>query len=280
MEIHILNVWQWNMSYVTDWNTSILVDCNITEKNEKSILSFIDKVNWINKIDYFINTHTDSDHIRWINKIKERYWIWKIWDSWVPWTTIDEENINNRVSKWAEEHKTYKKIKEEVWSFELLPENYIELWDFLIMTLNWKNDNYQNSKDQSLILKFLYLDWKSIIFSGDASYKPWKDYIVNNYWKKLKSNFLVAPDNGSIDFFYDHYLHSFYTSHLEYIKPQITIVSTWNNSRGLPSEKSLKLYEKYTIWSDQWKKIVRTDKHGNIKIVFNKWSWWNINVNQ
>ncbi len=57
----------------------IIYDCNITDDNEEEVLSYVKKVIGAGtKIDVFINSHRDADHMRGIKKLHKKHAIQEI----------------------------------------------------------------------------------------------------------------------------------------------------------------------------------------------------------
>src|SRR5438132_1233839 len=69
--------------------TVMLYDCNVTEDNENRVLSHMAKAVPGSKIDIFVNSHRDADHMRGVRRVHRAFPIQRIWDSGVTGTTPD-----------------------------------------------------------------------------------------------------------------------------------------------------------------------------------------------
>lgn len=269
MKIHFINVGQWNMTLIQiPNNVNIICDCNITNENELNVLWYLEKHIWNKKIDIFINTHRDADHMRWIEKINKKFWITKIWDSWVPWTTTD-----------SSEYITYMSLKRDKW-IEKKPFVFDTFWECIIRTMNGKNSDFSDANDQSLVIKIEY-KWVWIMLPWDTSFLSWKEFVLKKYNKeKIKTTFLLASHHWSISFFDDPSdTVNYYTSHIKSLKPAMTIVSVWDNDTH-PDKKAIELYETHSSWSNNGNKVYTTlDKWNMLLKIKDDW-WWSLLCNQ
>lgn len=258
MKVHFIDVGQGNMVLIQIPNSkTILYDCNITEENEYAVFSYLRSQLSISKIDIFINSHRDSDHMRGIKKINDEFTIKSIWDSGVPGTTTD-----------SNEYRQYMELKRQIGD-EKEPLNYWTFGDCILRLMNGKNDEFQDANEQSLVVKLEYFT-NGIMLSGDSSGRSWKDFILPKYDDtKIKSSILLGSHHGS-DSFFDNPedLEYYYEEHIKKIKPKLTVISVGDNNTH-PDEDAVKLYKKHSTGYGKNKvKILTTKDHGNIKFEF------------
>ena len=258
MEIHFIDVGQGNMVLIQIPNSkTILYDCNITEGNEYKVFRCLRTQLSNSKIDIFINSHRDSDHMRGIKKINEEFTIASIWDSGVHGTTTD-----------SDEYQQYMELKRKIGE-EKEPLKYWTFGDCILRLMNGRNDEFQDANEQSLVVKLEYFG-NGILLTGDSSCKSWKDFILPNYSdSKIKSSILLGSHHGSTSFFDDpEDLEYYYENHIKKIKPKLTVISVGDNDTH-PDEDAITIYKKHSTGYGKDKiKILTTKDNGTIKFEF------------
>jgi beta-lactamase superfamily II metal-dependent hydrolase len=271
-EIHFVDVGCGNMEIILFPDGKVFIyDCNITNDNEKEVMSYLKKVIGAGtKIDVFINSHRDADHMCGIKKLHKKHAIQEIWDSGVPGTTTT-----------SPEYKDYMDLRRQLTSKEIDPRKYWEYGDGVLRCMNSKWDDYSDPNDQSIVLK-LENKGASAMLAGDTSYKPWKEKILTYYRNdRLSASIFLAAHHGSLTFFDDPSDEkNYYTAHIKKIAPAMTLVSVGPNTHDLPDEKAMELYEKYSLGSDKGNKVYTTEEKGNMKLVLKDDGGWNLKVNQ
>jgi len=259
-------------------DTIMLYDCNVTDDNEAGVLKYLRKVLPKGRIDIFVNSHRDADHMRGVQKIHDEFPIQTIWDSGVTGRTTD-----------STEYEEYMELRRRVGSVTVKAR---KKWDFgrtRIRVMNSKNDDLPDDPNaQSIVLKVQHHDSQtgsilsSLMLTGDSDAIAWKRAIEPNYSEAdLRSSILLASHHGSISFFDDpaderHY----YTDHVKKMKPVMTVISVGPNVHGHPDSKALEFYEKYSAGSNQGNKIYRTDEKGNIRLVLKDEGGWKLSPGQ
>jgi len=258
MEVHFIDVGQGNMILVQIPNSKIiLVDCNITLDNEEYVLKYVEDQIGTSKIDIFINSHRDADHMRGIKKLNKKFGIKKIWDSGVPGTTTD-----------STEYREYMALKREI-GVEVEPKKYYDFGDCKLRIMNGKNKDFSDANKQSLVVKLEY-HGNGIMLSGDTSYKSWKEFVLPNYYNSsISSTILLGSHHGSISFFDDpEDSKNYYVDHINKISPKLTVLSVGDNDTH-PDANAVKLYKKYsTGYGKNSTKMLMTKKDGTIKFKF------------
>lgn len=265
IEGYILNVGCGNMAAIKFPNgKKILIDCNLTDKNQEEILSFL-KIKGFDKFDVFINTHRDLDHLRGIEFVDEKIPIFEIKDNEFPGETD------------ADSYQSYMRIRREKKSNKIKPRTFNDKFCSGV-TIRYMNGVYDDVdydiNDTSVVIKIEYKG-SSILFAGDTSFKPWKEKIYPYYLSKVKSSLLVAAHHGSKTFFDDPTDEkNWYIAHLKAISPDMTFISVGENQWNLPDDPAIKLYEKYSRGSNKGNKVFTTENKGHIKFELKDTGTW------
>ncbi|VVB98836.1 Beta-lactamase superfamily domain protein [uncultured archaeon] len=236
---------------------TVMYDCNITEDNKNRALSYLTEImntHNRNKIDVFINSHRDADHMRGIKIIHAHYPIQKIWDSGVPGTTPD-----------SQKYFDYMDLRRNIGYEEIKPHSRWTFGDVIIRIFNSKRKNGPDDANyHSIVIKAEY-GKSSVILAGDTTADVWKDEIIPKYADvDFSTNILLASHHGSLGFFDDpRDEKNYFTEHIKKMAPDVTVISVREND-SLPHGKAIEIYEKYTS-GVSGTKIYRTDKLGHIK---------------
>lgn len=272
MEIHFIDVGQGNMTLLRFPNgTTYLVDCNVTDENADSVLSYLgDAMGSRTRIDKFICSHRDADHMRGVKRVHEEYPIGEIRDPGVPGTTTD-----------SVEYEEYMNLRREVGGRVIKARTYYDIGQVRVRFMNSADDDLTDVNDQSIVLKVEF-GGSSVMFAGDTSSRPWKENILPYYSdNSLRTNILLGAHHGSLAFFDDPADEKYYyTAHIRKIKPEMTIISVGPNVHGLPDDKAMELYEKYSSGSDKGNKVYTTEKQGNLKLTLKTEGGWSLKTKQ
>ena len=274
--IHFIDVGQGNMSLVECANGArFVVDCNITADNEKGVLAYLEgAIGKGSKLNAFICTHRDADHMRGVRTLHNRFPISKIWDSGYPGTTTD-----------SSEYEAYMRLRREVGErvIEKLTRNDFGRTRFRYLSA--KDDRLpKEANEQGIVLKVeqLSADKSKIegttILTGDGGALTWKDGIMKDYKaSEVSCSILLAGHHGSITFFDDpNDNKNYYTTHIKAIKPAMVVVSVGPNNYGHPDEKALRLYREYATGSNKGNKTHRTDTQGTAKLTLRSGGGWSL----
>ena len=274
MDVHILDVGCGNMAICLNSDgTRIVIDCNITEDNQDSVLSYTKRVvGRGNPIDVFVNTHRDADHMRGICDLHDQHKIKEIWDADVPGTTTN-----------SPEYEVYMRLRRSVKTVTIKPRTYGKWGNTKYRWMNGKWGDYTDTNQQSVVVKVEYKSpGCSVLFTGDTDYRPWKEKILPYYQSvDLTAAILIAAHHGSVNFF-DNPADSqnYYVNHIKKIKPDMTLVSVGPNPYGLPDKNAVELYKKYSSGSDKGNKVYTTSDKGNMRIQLKDGGGWTLSVNQ
>ncbi len=260
MEIHILNVGCGSMALILNPDgTRYVIDCNITDENKAAILKYTQKVFGVgSKVDCFINTHRDADHMRGITDLHAQHPIQEIRDTDVPGTTTD-----------SPDYLAYMRLRRVVSCVVIEPKTYLERGTAKYRFMSGKWAGYTDANEQSAVVKIEYRTPNcSVLFAADSNYRVWKEKIIPAYYEPdLKSGILIAAHHGSLTFFDDPGdTSSYYVEHIKKISPGITLVSVGSNVHGLPDKEAIGLYKQYSQGSAQGDKVFTTEVKGHMKI--------------
>lgn len=273
--IHFIDVGQGNMVLLEATNGNFyLCDCNVTNDNEDSVLSYLGGViGWGTTISAFICTHRDADHMRGIKKVHEYFPVASIWDSGHPGTTTN-----------SPEYREYMELRRLVGFEEKKKLTRQDIGMTRLRYLSAKDERLEkNANAQGLVIKVEHWNstncGSSVILTGDCDAETWRYGIMQDYaTSDVNASILMGAHHGSITFFDDpsdatHY----YTAHIQAIKPAMTIISVGDNAHGHPDKKALELYEKYSTGSNKGNKVFTTQEKGTMKLTL-KDNGWSLNV--
>ena len=194
------------------------------------------KTEGIDKIDYLVLTHSDTDHIGDYKKIIENINVKNII---YPYYDIEFDNLLTGYNNKIKVDYTYN-IKIANFNFDIIgPIN-----------------SYDDANSDSVVIKFMLYDY-SFIFCGDMTIEEEYD-LVNMYGSYLKSDVLKVGHHGSNTSSSDLFL--------SYVKPKYSIISVGlNNKYGHPDKDVFNKLNKIS-------KVYMTKDCGNItfKLINNK----------
>jgi len=278
-KVHFINVGQGNMTLLELANgMKYLYDCNITEDNEDDVLDYLEKlIGKGTKIDVFICSHRDADHMRGVKKVHKRFPIQHVWDTGVVGTTTD-----------STEYKEYMDLRRTVGFTEVLAKTRYDRGNTRLRIMNSKNDDLaDNANAQSIVIKVVHrdsandTDHDSVLLTGDTDAVTWKVIQKSYADSDLSCTLLLASHHGSITYFDDPSDEkNYYTDHIKAKSPAMTIISVGDNVHGHPDKKALELYEKHSSGSNKGNKVYRTDKQGNMCVELMDGGGWSLTINK
>lgn len=276
--IHLIDVGQGNMTLIQTSDGGVyFYDCNITDEREDEILAYVaGAIGWGTKINAFICSHRDADHMRGISKLHTYFPISSIWDSGYPGTSTD-----------TTEYLQYMNLRRKVGNKVLERLKRFDFGRTRFRILSSADERLANNANaQGIVIKVEQLKdsgtaGSSIMLTGDSDAQTWKNAIMFDYDKDaVSSDILVAGHHGSLTFFEDAAdSEYYYTNHIRAISPAMTLISVGPNSHGHPKPKAVELYKKYSTGSNKGNKIRRTDQDGNMKLEL-KDGGWSLNIKQ
>ncbi len=263
----------------TSGNKNIIVDCNVTNENERDVLNYLKrKIVYPERIDLFICSHRDADHMRGIEKLHAVFPITRIQDNHYPGSTTD-----------SNEYQTYMKLRREVGSGIIKKQTFRTFGRTKFRYLSACDGRpEQNANSQGIVIKIEHLSpdettvLGSVILAGDSDAETWRYGIQQDYTRHdLSCNILVAGHHGSITFFDDPAdQERYYVDHMRVMGPAMTIVSVGKNPHGHPDAKAMRLYERYSRGSNRGNKVLRTDQQGNLFVELKDQGGWSLKKKQ
>lgn len=272
MEIHFIDVGFGNMVLMRTSTVNVVCDCNITDENEGRVTRYLRRIIGSGTpIHIFVCSHRDADHIRGIERLHATHPISTILDSGEVGTDPN-----------CDEYRDYMDLRRRIGYAEITARTYQTYGDARFRFMNSKWEDFSDPNEQSIVLKLEHEGGSSCLLAGDTNYRPWSERILPFYGDKdLKSDILLAPHHGSLDFFDDpRELQHYYVRHIEAISPAMTLISVGPNAHGLPNRKALELYTKHSTGSSQGNKVYTTEEKGNMRLVLRDSGEWALYVQQ
>lgn len=252
-KIHFIDVGQGDCSFIITPNKkSILIDGGGSEDydiGEKTLLPYLQNRK-INKIDYAIISHFDSDHCNGILYLMEKN---KIKNVIIGKQFEESENYNEFIN-------LVKKNKINVKVVDVNSSNSINIERNIYIDVIWPDEEsiiYENNlNNNSLVLKFNYKNI-STLFTGDIE-KVAEEEIVKKYKNSnlLNADILKVAHHGSKTSSTEDFINL--------VNPKVALIGVGeNNKYGHPADQTIELLNKINC------KIYRTDEMGEISISIN-----------
>ena len=272
--VHFIDVGQGNMVLVQcSDGTNFMVDCNITDANKGRVLAYIaNQIGRAGRLRAFICTHRDADHMRGVRTLHNSFPIGAVWDSGYPGTTTN-----------TDEYLEYMRLRRDVGEWVIKKQTRYDYGYTRLRFLSAKDSRLpDNANDQGLVIKVEEQNLGktravgSAMLTGDGGSAVWAKGIMRDYAvSELSCSILMAAHHGS-DTFFESSGSSYYTAHIEAMKPDMTVISVGPNNYGHPDATALRLYERFSKGSNRGNKVIRTDQKGTIKLEL-KAGGWNLN---
>lgn len=220
-------------------------DRKILEKLSEA-MPFYDK-----KIDIIIVSHPHADHITGLIDVIKRYNV--------------EEIYFNSISFNSDAYLEFLKVAEErgIRLADIKEKERLSLGENIFLEIFSPNKNIDMGVNNTSLISKLNVGKNSFLFMGDAE-KEIEELLMRDEFD-LKANFLKVSHQGSADSSSKYFLKK--------VNPEIAVISVGkNNEFGHPSTRVIRRLERIGA------KIYRTDKDGDVKIVFEKSGDYNIVV--
>ena len=298
-------------------DTVMLFDCNLVNDEEhsrrgkQSILDLFSKVIPLkNKtglkqeqcIDIFVNSHRDTDHLKGLKDVNERFPIKSIWDSGQQGANTDDADyqyymrLRNNLKNQNKANLVVPTPSDGVFKSYGDTDVYVlsSANDFVSEGNHYLSeaaDKIQHTNCMVLLLKFA---GRKMLLTGDSDWKAWKENIVPNFKNAIvnfkNSDILIASHHGSRTFFtseeeVDEAKHpdTTYTESIRLIKPKVTLISCAEyeyKGYHLPNKEAMRLYKEYTsngqvyTTNNEGTFCGRIDREGNFSVT--PWQFRNI----
>ncbi len=251
---------------------NMLIDCGEKDKyneNSKYIKNYLNEYD-VNKIDYFVLTHPDLDHIGNAIDIINNFSIGKMFIPKIHQALMQSFQSFEEILRLIEQ-------KQIEFEYSILPTQIVEK-DYHFAFLSPQNDsrNSYNNLAQNLVptsgdinnlSPIIYFSCfnKRFIFTGDAE-KQEEQYVVQNYLSKIYDTYYRDFKVDLIDVDYLKLSHhgsedASCNDFLSLLKPKNVIISVGNdNYYGHPSSETLLRLQNICIEYN----LYRTDRLGSI----------------
>lgn len=290
--VRFLDVGQGNMALIQAGGFNVVCDCNIRDDNQREVLADLGRLLPASnrRIDAFINTHRDADHIAGIDVLNRVFPILRVWDSGSAGGSAD-----------SSVYATYMRVRRDVPEAAVLRAGEtIPIGPATIRVLHGATESRPSDCNrESVVFKLEYCG-NSVLFAGDCDTSTWKR-IIAMAPHALDSSIFLAPHHGAIGCLeisgQPPYVpltlpvrqapmtlgslagmggpprpvalrstsalptlgqlargvqgSAHYTEHLKLIRPYATVISVGaGNCYGHPSPEALRIYEQHTIGVD------------------------------
>lgn len=239
LSVHFIDVGQGDCIFIKAKQGNVLIDSG-ERGNSDTIIQYLHNLN-VEKLDYIVTTHPDSDHIGSMPEVIEAFPV-----SHVIMPYLKKENIPTT--------KIFEKLVAAIdkSGAEVIAAKAGAQYNIGDVTMTVlgpvKSDDEMNN--MSVVLKIEY-GKTAFLFTGDAQTEEEKD--IMNYGGNLKADVLKAGHHGS--------KNSSGIEFLNAVKPQIVIISVGrDNSYKLPNEEALERFQQIRA------EVFRTDQCGTIVI--------------
>ena len=233
MEVHFIDVGQGDATLIKADGHAMLIDAGENDKGT-AVQLYLQKQG-VERLDYLVLTHTDSDHIGGADVIISKFDIGQIF-----------------LSDFKKDNKTYRELMDSMKSRNMTfstPEvgAEYELGD-AVFTIIAPNDNYEDPNNSSIAL-ILDHGENSFLFSGDCEEEAEQDILENGM--NLDVDVYQAGHHGSRSSSTEEFLDA--------MSPEYAVIScAEGNSYGHPHAQTLNNLRGRRI------KVFRTDEQGSI----------------
>lgn len=236
LEVHFIDVGQGDATLIQCGESAMLIDCADDSQGTK-IQDYLQK-RGVERLDYLILTHPDSDHIGGAPVIIEKFEIDRVF-----------------MSNYEKSNKTYLKVIQAL-------DNRLLKWSTPEVGSTWQlgsaqfiilapNDSYSSPNEASIAL-LLQNGENTFLFTGDAEEKAEEDMLANGL--ELRADVYQAGHHGSRS--------SSGEAFLDAVSPSYAVIScAEGNSYGHPHAATLNKFRERGI------QVFRTDEQGSIVAV-------------
>lgn len=233
MEVHFIDVGQGDATLIKADGHAMLIDAG--ENDKGTAVQLYLKKQGVERLDYLVLTHTDSDHIGGADVIISKFDIGQI-----------------LLSDFKKDNKTYRELMDSMKSRNM---SYSEpqvgaVYEFgsATFTILAPNDSYEDPNNSSIALIVDHGD-NSILFSGDCEEEAERDILSNGM--NLDVDIYQVGHHGSRTSSTEEFLDA--------MSPEYAVISCEEgNSYGHPHAQTLDRLRERRI------KVFRTDEQGSV----------------
>ncbi len=233
MEVHFIDVGQGDATLIKNGDHTMLIDAG--ENNKGTTVQLYLKKQGVEKLDYLVLTHTDSDHIGGADVILEKFQVDMVFMGDYEKDTATYRDVIQALD--------YKGL---TWSQPSVGEQYA-LGD-ATFTIIAPNDSYNDPNNTSIGL-LLEKGESSFVFTGDAEVESEEDIVSNGI--NIDADVFKSGHHGSKT--------SSGEALLDAITPEYAVISCGEgNSYGFPHARTLNNLRARGV------QVFRTDEQGSI----------------
>lgn len=236
MEVHFIDAGQGDATLITCGRYSMLIDTGLAD-NGTALQNYLQKQG-IERLDYLVLTHPDSDHIGGAPVILTKFEIGQVLVS-----NYEKDNKTYRKLMQALDDKRLKAVTPQVGSVFTLGSAEC--------TVLAPNDTYDDPNNASIALMVKNGE-NSFLFTGDAEKKAEKDILKNGL--PLQAQVYKAGHHGSRSSSTEDFLDA--------VAPEYAVISCGeDNSKGHPHAATLNNLRARGV------KVYRTDEQGSLTAI-------------
>ena len=238
LSVHFIDVGCGDSILIKCGDRTALIDTGNFSLNGKA--EYYLKHSGINKLDLFVATHTDSDHIGDFSSIADNF---EIDNLWISNCCVDKKSALTDAEK-----SFFEKISEKNINI-IYPECKTYPFGNAELQVLSPSKKYDDDNDNSLVIKLKYKN-VSYLFTGDSEEKA-ETEMLNNH-TDLNSTVLKVSHHGSGNATTQKFLNA--------VSPEYAIISAGDENKYLPNRKTVDRLK------NSGAEILRTDRNGNIII--------------
>lgn len=236
LSVHFIDVGCGDSILIKCDDRTALIDTGSFSLNSKT--QYYLKHSGVNKLDLFVATHTDSDHIGDFSSVADNF---EIDNLWISNFCIDKK------SDFTESEKSFfNKISEKNINV-ISPECKTYPFGSAELKVLSPSKKYDDDNDNSLVIKLTYKN-VSYLFTGDSGEKAETEMLNENI--DLHSTVLKVSHHGSSSATSQKFLNS--------VSPEYAVISAGDENKYLPNRKTVDRLK------NSGAEILRTDRNGNI----------------
>ena len=236
LSVHFIDVGCGDSILIKCGDRTALIDTGSFSLESKA--QYYIKHSGVTKLDLFVATHTDSDHIGDFSSVADNFEIDNIWLS---------NYCLDKKSDYTETEKAFfEKISEKNINV-IYPECKTYSFGSADLQVLSPSKKYDDENDNSIVIKLTYKN-VSYLFTGDSGEKAEEELLAEK--ADLKSTVLKVSHHGSKSATSQKFLNV--------VSPEYTVISAGDENKYLPNRQTVDRLK------SSGAEILRTDRNGNI----------------
>lgn len=201
-QVHVIDVENGDAILIKFPNQQTMMIDTGEEKYSENVLSYIQQYFWtekVDKIDYLVLTHPDSDHIGGAKAILNKFKVVNLYRPKI-YTKIEYENLSNLKNYKVSDSQNYDEVITTAYQKScnmFFNEGGIKLslGGVSVEFLAPLQENYSSDNNYSAVIKMIYQN-KSFLFMGDATSSV-ENELVSKYGEEIDVDVLKVGHHGS-----------------------------------------------------------------------------------